>query len=346
MHELLQGHLARRKIDAGVIDYKPVEKAAGQAVRQKALIRQGIDRELAKRLVKEVKDGKFKVQVTVQGDELRVSGKKRDDLQAVIQHLKGLSVESAPAICEFPRLERREAYRCHGWCCRLGLALMLVFAAGCGLRTSSFGGGWLGRSIPAQPRSRRRTKARARCRRRRTSRVSIATSKPVDAYVLLGGRIKSCWFNADMPLLRDHVYRADVSPDGSKVQITIHEKQALGRAGRLDLRRSISRQEGSSTVVSTENRKMPPDLAAKMQYDIDRWKRGESNCSREMPKSGCRACRRAVKTTGSALGRTSCRDIPGCGSRAGPAGRACRSNAASSGTRRRSAYSARRPLRG
>ena len=93
MHELLQGHLARRKIDARVLDYKTVEKAAGQAVRQKVLIRQGIDRELARRLVKEVKDGKFKVQVTIQGDELRVSGKKRDDLQAVIQHLKGLSLE-------------------------------------------------------------------------------------------------------------------------------------------------------------------------------------------------------------------------------------------------------------
>lgn len=93
MHELLQGHLARRKIDAGVIDYKPVEKAAGQAVRQKVLIRQGIDRELAKRLVKEVKDGKFKVQISVQGEELRVSGKKRDDLQAVIQHIKGLTLE-------------------------------------------------------------------------------------------------------------------------------------------------------------------------------------------------------------------------------------------------------------
>jgi len=93
MHELLQGHLARRKIGPGVIDYKAVEKAAGQAVRQKALIRQGIDRELAKRIVKEIKDGKFKVQVTVQGDELRVAGKKRDDLQAVIQHVKGLSLE-------------------------------------------------------------------------------------------------------------------------------------------------------------------------------------------------------------------------------------------------------------
>ena len=92
MHELLQGHFARRKIDAGVIDYKTVEKAAGQAVRQKAVIKQGIDRELAKRLVKEIKDGKFKVQVTVQGDELRVTGKKRDDLQTVIQHIKGLAI--------------------------------------------------------------------------------------------------------------------------------------------------------------------------------------------------------------------------------------------------------------
>jgi uncharacterized protein YajQ (UPF0234 family) len=93
MHELLQGHLARRKIDAGVIDYKPVERAAGQAVRQKAVIRQGIDKDLAKRLVKQVKDGKFKVQVAIQGDELRVTGKKRDDLQAVIEYIKGLSVE-------------------------------------------------------------------------------------------------------------------------------------------------------------------------------------------------------------------------------------------------------------
>jgi len=92
MHELLQGHLARRKIDAGVIDYRPPEKAAGQAVRQKAVIRQGIDKDLAKRIVKEIKDAKFKVQVAIQGNELRVTGKKRDDLQAVIQHVKGLSL--------------------------------------------------------------------------------------------------------------------------------------------------------------------------------------------------------------------------------------------------------------
>ena len=106
------------------------------------------------------------------------------------------------------------------------------------------------------------------------SRVSIAGAKPVDAYVALGGRIKSCWFNADVPLLRDYVYRADVSADGSKVQITVHQRQALGRPGLLTYIIDF-KQEGSATVVATENRKMPPDLAAKMQYDIDRWKRGE-----------------------------------------------------------------------
>lgn len=115
-----------------------------------------------------------------------------------------------------------------------------------------------------------------------TRRMSIGNSKPVDAYVLLGGRIKSCWFNIVKPLLPDHVYRANVSPDGSKVQITIHQKQALGRAG-LSTYAIDFKQEGAHTVVTTENRKMPPELAAKMQYDIDRWKGAETNCNREMP---------------------------------------------------------------
>lgn len=93
MHELLQGHLTRRKIDAGVLDYKEPEQAAGQSVRQEVTIRQGIDRDLAKKLVQAVKGSKIKVQVAVQGDELRVSGKKRDDLQAAITLIKGLDVD-------------------------------------------------------------------------------------------------------------------------------------------------------------------------------------------------------------------------------------------------------------
>lgn len=93
MHELLQGHLARRNVEAGVLDYKEPEKAAGQSVRQKVTIREGIEKELAKRIVKDIKGSGLKVQVAIQGDELRVSGKKRDDLQSAIQFVKGLKIE-------------------------------------------------------------------------------------------------------------------------------------------------------------------------------------------------------------------------------------------------------------
>lgn len=116
------------------------------------------------------------------------------------------------------------------------------------------------------------------------TRMSIAAAKPVDAYVLLGGRIKTCWFNADAPLLPEHVYRADVSPDGSKVQITIHKKIALGRAGVSTYAIDFN-QDGGYTIVTTQNRGMTPELAAKMQFDIERWKRGQTNCSKEMPKA-------------------------------------------------------------
>lgn len=88
VHELLQGHLSKRGIEPGVLDYKAVEKAAGQAVRQKVSIKQGIEKDLAKKLVKDIKATKAKVQVAIQGDELRVTGKKRDDLQEVIAFLK------------------------------------------------------------------------------------------------------------------------------------------------------------------------------------------------------------------------------------------------------------------
>jgi cyclic-di-GMP-binding protein len=93
MHELLKVYLTRRKVDSGSLDFKPPEKASGNAVRQTIALRQGIDKELAKQLVKELKDSKLKVQVAIQGDELRVTGKKRDDLQAAIAHLRDLKIE-------------------------------------------------------------------------------------------------------------------------------------------------------------------------------------------------------------------------------------------------------------
>jgi uncharacterized protein YajQ (UPF0234 family) len=93
LHELLKMHMTRRKVDAGALDFKPPEKATGNMLRQTVALRQGIDRELAKRLVRELKDSRLKVQVSIQGEELRVSGKKRDDLQAAIGLIRGLKIE-------------------------------------------------------------------------------------------------------------------------------------------------------------------------------------------------------------------------------------------------------------
>jgi uncharacterized protein YajQ (UPF0234 family) len=93
VHELLRVHLTRRKIDAGVLDFKPPEKAAGQSLRQSVALRQGIAQDLAKRIVRDIKDSKLKVQAAIQGDELRISAKKRDDLQAAIALVRGLKIE-------------------------------------------------------------------------------------------------------------------------------------------------------------------------------------------------------------------------------------------------------------
>jgi uncharacterized protein YajQ (UPF0234 family) len=93
MHELLKVHLTRRKVDPGALEFKTPEKASGNAIRQSIVLRQGVDAELARKLVRSVKDSKLKVQVAIQGAELRVTGKKRDDLQAAITVLRGLKVE-------------------------------------------------------------------------------------------------------------------------------------------------------------------------------------------------------------------------------------------------------------
>lgn len=93
MHEILQGNMQKRGIEPGSLDYQKEEPAAGQSVRQPVKLKQGVDKELAKKIVKAIKDGKFKVQAAIQGDALRVSGKKRDDLQEVIAFVKGLKIE-------------------------------------------------------------------------------------------------------------------------------------------------------------------------------------------------------------------------------------------------------------
>ena len=93
MHEILQGNMQKRGIEPGSLDYQKEEPAAGQSVRQRVLLKEGIDKELAKKIVKAIKGEKLKVQVAIQGDELRVTGKKRDDLQEVIAFVKGMKLE-------------------------------------------------------------------------------------------------------------------------------------------------------------------------------------------------------------------------------------------------------------
>ena len=93
VQELLRGHMAKRKVDVGVLDFKEPEKAFGNSLRQTVLVKQGIERDLAQKIVKTIKGSKVKVQVAIQGDELRVSGKKRDDLQAAIALIKESKIE-------------------------------------------------------------------------------------------------------------------------------------------------------------------------------------------------------------------------------------------------------------
>ncbi|MDP7461064.1 MAG: YajQ family cyclic di-GMP-binding protein [Alphaproteobacteria bacterium] len=97
MQELLRGHLAKRKVDHNAFDFQEPEKASGNTIRQTVAIKQGIERDLAQKVVKAVKAVKAaklkKVQVAIQGDELRVTGKKRDDLQAAIAMIKDMKLE-------------------------------------------------------------------------------------------------------------------------------------------------------------------------------------------------------------------------------------------------------------
>lgn len=92
MQELLRGYMTRRKLDASALDFQEPERAPGNALRQAVTIRQGIGQDISKRIVKDIKDSKLKVQVAIQGDELRVSGKKIDDLQAAIARVRAMNI--------------------------------------------------------------------------------------------------------------------------------------------------------------------------------------------------------------------------------------------------------------
>ena len=87
IYDILIQKMAKRLIDVGCLERGQVEEANLRA-RQVVAVRQGIDQAIAKKMVKIIKDSRIKVQTAIQGDKLRVSGKKRDDLQKVMNLLR------------------------------------------------------------------------------------------------------------------------------------------------------------------------------------------------------------------------------------------------------------------
>ena len=92
VHDLVITHLVRRKVDPLTLKDGSKEKAGGDKIRQKYKLNEGIDQPIAKKITADIKSSKIKVQVKINGNELRVDGKKRDDLQEVMQIIEDSKV--------------------------------------------------------------------------------------------------------------------------------------------------------------------------------------------------------------------------------------------------------------
>ena len=88
VHDLIITHLVRRKVDSLCLKEYIKEKASGNKVRQVFTLLEGIDQAIAKKITADIKSLKLKVQVKINGTELRIEGKKKDDLQTIIQMIK------------------------------------------------------------------------------------------------------------------------------------------------------------------------------------------------------------------------------------------------------------------
>jgi|SRR5487761_24463 len=93
VQDILYQRAAKRGIDVASFDPQKIEAIGGDKAKQCINVRQGIDKELAKKIVKLIKDSGLKVQAAIQGEEVRISGKKRDDLQASITLLRTAKLE-------------------------------------------------------------------------------------------------------------------------------------------------------------------------------------------------------------------------------------------------------------
>ena len=90
--ELLTKNLVRKNVDVKSIRFENIEKASGGNLRLPLILNQGINKENAQKIIKYLKDKKLKIQISIQSDQLRVSSKKRDDLQITISELKELEI--------------------------------------------------------------------------------------------------------------------------------------------------------------------------------------------------------------------------------------------------------------
>ena len=88
IYDILQSKLVKRGLSIKILDAQPIENALGGNVRQVYNLRKGLTQELAKKIVADIKDSKLKVQASIQGEQVRVSGKSKDDLQDVIKLLR------------------------------------------------------------------------------------------------------------------------------------------------------------------------------------------------------------------------------------------------------------------
>ncbi len=91
--EILSKNLVRKSVDVRCIEFEKEEKASGNMVRQKIKILEGIDKDMSQIIIKNIKELKIKVQASIQGDQIRVQGKKRDELQSVIAKLKSIDLK-------------------------------------------------------------------------------------------------------------------------------------------------------------------------------------------------------------------------------------------------------------
>ena len=92
VNDILISHFVRRKLDPLALGKKDKEKAGGDRIRQTISLVEGIEQDVAKKITSEIKSSKMKVQAKINGNELRIDGKKRDDLQAAMQMIEDLNV--------------------------------------------------------------------------------------------------------------------------------------------------------------------------------------------------------------------------------------------------------------